>query len=85
MCIVESTHKKSDDFEIRKKEDSIQTKRHYRSNKADSTDSESDRGRDRRTKKVIEINFVFKLLIEYNLILINSKNDIRMYFFFFYI
>lgn len=52
----EIRNKKSDDFEIRKKEDGIQTKRHYRSNRAESSESDSDRGgRDRRNRRVSEI------------------------------
>lgn len=43
---------KSNDFEVRKKEDGVQSKRQYRSNKADSSDSESDRGRDRHSRRV---------------------------------
>lgn len=39
--------KKNDDFEIRKKEDSVQKKRQYRSNKDDSS-SDSDHGKSRK-------------------------------------
>lgn len=48
--ISEKGDKKDEDFEIRKKDDSIQKKRQYRSNKDDSS-SDSDHG---KSKKVVQ-------------------------------